>query len=298
MEPDLIDRIRDFNRFYTERLGLLTDHYLGRDRALGPSRLLWEIGEQRNLRELRDRLDLDSGYLSRLLRTLEEQNLVRVVPDPDDGRARIVELTDAGRRERATLDARSRAGVVALVERLTPDQREELATAQNQVRRLLRLATIMITPVAADDAQAWQCLRRYAAELAKRFPEGYDEATLTRPEDLTGSLLLARDRGEPVGCGAWVWLKPGIAEVRHLWVDNKCRGLGLSRRLLQHLETDAGTRGVHTIRLGTHHALGEAIALYSTSGYREIDAYSTSSYNQLSFEKHPLAPGNEVGGRD
>lgn len=286
MNSDLIERIRDFNRFYTERLGLLTDQYLGRDRPLGSSRLLWEIGGRATVRELRDRLGLDSGYLSRLLRTLEEQGLVRVLPDPADGRVRIAELTDAGERERGVLDDRSRAGVAALLGELSPAQREELVAAQQQVRRLLRLATVTINPVAADDSRAWGCLRRYAAELAQRFPEGYDEATLTRPEDLHGTLLLACERDEPVGCGAWVRLAPGIAELRHLWVHPSTRGLGLGRRLLRHLETDAAALGTITVRLGTHSSLGEAIAMYRASGYREIDRYDTSTYNQLCFEKH------------
>ena len=286
MEADLIERVREFNRFYTERLGLLTDQYLGRDRPLGPSRLLWEIGDRTAVSELRDRLDLDSGYLSRLLRALEKQGMIRVVPHPADGRARIAELTDAGRRERDVLDDRSRAGVAALLGELTPRQQDDLVAAQHQVRRLLRLATITITPVPADDPRARQCLHRYATELAGRFPEGYDEATLTRPEDLDGQLLLACERGRPAGCGAWVRLAPGIAEIRHLWTVATTRGLGLGRRLLERLEGDAAAHGVTTVRLGTHRALGEAIALYRSSGYHEIGVYSTSPYNQLCFEKH------------
>ncbi|MEU6202540.1 bifunctional helix-turn-helix transcriptional regulator/GNAT family N-acetyltransferase [Micromonospora musae] len=285
MESDLVEQVRDFNRFYTERLGLLTDQYLDLDRPLGPARLLWEIDDRTPVRELRDRLGLDSGYLSRLLRALEDQGLVRVVPHPADGRARIAELTDAGRAERGLLDQRSRAGVVALLGRLGPAEQNELVAAQQQVRRLLRLATVTITPVAADDPRAWQCLRRYATELAERFPEGYDEATLTRPEELDGALLLACERDRPVGCGVWVRLSPGVAEIRHLWTDPAARGLGLGRRLLDRLETDAAARGVRTLRLGTHSSLDEAIALYRDSGYREIDVYSASPYNQLCFEK-------------
>jgi DNA-binding MarR family transcriptional regulator/GNAT superfamily N-acetyltransferase len=285
VETALIERIRDFNRFYTERLGLLTDQYLDRDRPLGPSRLLWEIGDRAAVRELRDRLNLDSGYLSRLLRTLEEQGLIRVVPDPADGRARIAELTDAGRAERGVLDDQSRAGVVALLGELSPGQQEQLAAAQQQVKRLLRLATVTVAAVEADDPRAWQCLHRYAAELAGRFPEGYDEATLTRPEDLNGRLLLACERDRPAGCGAWVRIAPGVAEVRHLWIDRTARGLGLGRRLLTDLETDVAVHGIGTVRLGTHGSLDEAIALYRNSGYHEIGAYAASPYNQLCFEK-------------
>ncbi|GAA3290709.1 winged helix-turn-helix transcriptional regulator [Dactylosporangium vinaceum] len=289
MELDVIEQIRDFNRFYTERLGLLTDRYLDSERALGPSRLLWEIDGRRDVRELQDHLGLDSGDLSRLLRDLQEEGLIRVEPHPDDGRAGIAELTEAGRHERDTLNRRSRARVVSLLGALDPDQQAALAAAQNQVRMLLRLATITIAPVAADDPQAWRCLRQYAAELATRFPEGYEQATLTRPEDMTGSLLLARERDEPIGCGAWIRLGASTAEIRHLWIDNKARGLGLGRRLLRQLETDAAAHGVDTIRLGTHHTLSEAIALYRSHGYHEIDSYSDSAYNQLCFEKHQSA---------
>ena len=289
MDTALVERIRDFNRFYTERLGLLTDQYLDRDRPLGPSRLLWEIGDRAAVRDLRDRLGLDSGYLSRLLRSLEEQGLIRVAPDPADGRARIAELTDAGRAERGLLDDRSRAGVAALLGELTPGQQEQLVAAQQQVQRLLRLATITISPVPADDPRAWQCLHRYAAELDVRFPEGYDEATLTRPEEMTGSLLLACERNRPAGCGAWVPIAPGIAEIRHLWTDPATRGLGLGRRLLTQLETDAAAHGFTTVRLGTHSTLGPAIAMYRSSGYHEISAYAASPYNQLCFEKRLLS---------
>src|SRR5688572_3963608 len=103
-----VESIRAFNRYYTRRLGILTDRYLGQDRPLAEARLLFEIDDRADVRELRTRLGLDSGYLSRLLRSLEQQHLVRTVAHPEDGRARVAELTDAGRQERADLDARSR----------------------------------------------------------------------------------------------------------------------------------------------------------------------------------------------
>ncbi|GIE31212.1 putative transcriptional regulator, MarR family protein [Actinoplanes italicus] len=285
MHADAIDRIRDFNRFYTRRLGLLSDQYLGLDRPLGHSRLLWEIGDRAGVRDLRERLGLDSGYLSRLLRALEEHGLIRVVPHPSDARVRVAELTDAGRRERAVLDERSRDGIAALVAGLSPEERAELVAAQERVRRLLRLAAVTIEPVPADDPAAWRCLRRYAAELAGRFPEGYDEAALTRPEDLDGSLMLAREEDRPAGCGAWVRLSPGVAEIRHLWVAGEARGLGLGRRLLRRLEQDAARHGIATVRLGTHTVLTEAIALYRDAGYHEIGGYGASPYNQICWEK-------------
>lgn len=287
---DQIELVRDFNRYYTRRLGILGD-YLGQGRPLSEARLLFEIGAGADLRSLRARLGLDSGYLSRLLRTLSSQGVVEVRPDPADRRVRIATLTEAGVRERDELDARARDSVAELLEPLTSAQRERLIEAQGQVRRLLRLAAVVISPVPDDDADGRECLRAYAAELALRFPEGYDPATLIQPGELgVGALLLAREEERPIGCGVWQRLSDGVAEIRHLWVCGAARGLGLGRRLLEHVEADAAARGMTTLRLGTHTSLPEAIAMYRSSGYREIPSYSDSQYNQLNFEKTVTPP--------
>jgi DNA-binding MarR family transcriptional regulator len=285
---DQIELVRDFNRYYTRRLGMLGD-YLGQGRPLSEARLLFEIGAGADLRSLRARLGLDSGYLSRLLRTLSSQGVVEVRPDPADRRVRIATLTEAGVRERDELDARARDSVAELLEPLTSAQRERLIEAQGQVRRLLRLAAVVISPVPDDDADGRECLRAYAAELGLRFPEGYDPATLIQPGELgVGAFLLAREEERPIGCGVWQRLSDGVAEIRHLWVCGAARGIGLGRRLLEHVEADAAARGMTTLRLGTHTSLPEAIAMYRSSGYREIPAYGDSRYNQLNFEKTRL----------
>ena len=288
---DQVELVRDFNRYYTRRLGILTDRYLGQGRTLSEARLLFEIGAGANVGDLRARLGLDSGYLSRLLRALERQGLVRVRAHPSDGRARVAELTEAGARERADLDARSRAGISTLLDPLTAEQRSRLVAAQGEVRRLLRLAAVTVEAVDDGSDVARQCLRAYADELAVRFPEGYDDAVLVRPGELdglgsdAGALLVAREEGQPVGCGVWQRLGPDVAEIRHLWVGAGARGLGLGRRLLGALEADAAAHGITVVRLGTHRVLTEAIALYRSSGYQEIAPYDASPYNQLAFEK-------------
>src|SRR6266567_1139567 len=110
MEMPLVEQVRSFNRTMTERVGVLNDHFLGRNHPLGEARLLWEIGEQgAEVRELRSRLGLDSAYVSRLLRSLEGQGLVVVEASGNDGRVRIAQLTKAGLRERAELDHRADA---------------------------------------------------------------------------------------------------------------------------------------------------------------------------------------------
>src|ERR1700730_15681966 len=104
METPLIEQVRSFNRTMTERVGALNDHFLGRNHPLGEAPLLWEIGEAgMSVRELGRRRRLDSGYVSRLLRSLEKQGLLVVRSGEHDRRVRQVQLTEAGVRERAEL---------------------------------------------------------------------------------------------------------------------------------------------------------------------------------------------------
>src|SRR5512134_3132925 len=93
-----VGRVRSFNRLVTERVGALSDRFLGRNRPLGECRLLWEIGEgELEIRSLRSRLGLDSAYVSRMLRSLEKQGMLKVAGSASDGRVRRVRLTAAGR---------------------------------------------------------------------------------------------------------------------------------------------------------------------------------------------------------
>src|SRR5712691_5383801 len=105
MHEAAVARVRSFNRLVTQRVGALNDHYLARDRPLGEARLLWEIGREGcDVRRLRSRLGLDSGYLSRLLRSLEAAQLVSVDQNEDDRRVRTAQLTPAGLVERDLLE--------------------------------------------------------------------------------------------------------------------------------------------------------------------------------------------------
>src|SRR6187200_2120599 len=108
MTEAMVEQVRRFNRTVTERVGALDDHFLGLDRPLGQARVLWEVGPDGcEVRLLRSRLGLDSGYLSRLLRSLESAGLVEVTASQTDGRIRVARLTAAGRSERTALDARA-----------------------------------------------------------------------------------------------------------------------------------------------------------------------------------------------
>ncbi|MBV9525992.1 MAG: winged helix-turn-helix transcriptional regulator, partial [Candidatus Dormibacteraeota bacterium] len=165
----MVAQVRRFNRVVTERVGALSDRFLGLPRPLGEARLLWEIGSEGcEVRLLRVRLGLDSGYVSRLLRSLESGGLVKVVMSRGDQRVRVARLTAAGRRERARLDDRSDRLAESLLAPLNARQRQQLVTAMGDVERLLVAASVEIRPVDPEDADARYCLAEYVAELNRR----------------------------------------------------------------------------------------------------------------------------------
>lgn len=292
MDRPLIEQVRSFNRTMTERVGVLNDHFLGRNHPLGEARMLWEIGaEGARVRELRNRLGLDSGYVSRLLRSLEGQGLIVVGRSEHDGRVRQVQLTEAGLRERAELDLRADAFARSLLEPLSDRQRGKLVAAMAEVERLLiaSMVQISVTDPASPDAR-W-CFERYFAELGERFEAGFDPAVSisAHPYELTppsGLLLVAYLREEPVGCGALKFHENAPGELKRMWVAPRARGLGLGRRLLKALEESAREAGVAVLHLETNRTLTEAIELYRHSGYQEVAAFNDEPYAHHWFEKH------------
>src|ERR1700761_1381825 len=140
-----VEQVRRFNRAVTQRVGALSDHYLARSRPLSASRGLWELGaEGAEVRALRARLGMDSGQLSRVLRTLEADALIEVVPSPADARIRVARLTAAGTAERRVLDERSDELARSILTPLDPAQREQLVTAMRSVERLITASLVQI----------------------------------------------------------------------------------------------------------------------------------------------------------
>ena len=296
MEGDLTGRVRRFNRVVTQRIGALSEEYLARSRPLGASRVLWEIGDAGgDVRAIRARLDLDSGYLSRLLRGLQQEGLVRVRPSRDDHRVRAVRLTEAGRAERAELDRRSDELARSLLAPLNDRQRARLAEAMGTVEQLLTAGLVRLGIEDPGSGAARFCLQSYFAELGSRFEAGFDPdvsipaaaADLTEP---AGLFVLARIRGEPAGCGALKFHGTGPAEIKRMWVAGPARGLGVGRHILAELERRARERGVGVLRLETNHRLTEAIGLYRSAGYAEVPAFNDEPYAQHWFEKHLAEP--------
>jgi DNA-binding MarR family transcriptional regulator/N-acetylglutamate synthase-like GNAT family acetyltransferase len=292
MVDEQTEVLRRFNRTYTQRIGALDESFLGTGRPLGPSRLLFEIGSGdgsgATVRELRDRLGLDSGYLSRLLRSLETDDLVVVRPDPDDRRRRRVTLSRRGRTAWRRLDERSEALAERLVAPLSERQRERLTDALATADRLVRAATVRLEESAPTDPRAVAAMAAYFAEIGERF--GFepgdawqqDAASMAAPD---GFFVVATSDGEPVACGGVQRLPDGAAEVKRMWVHDSWRGAGLGARLLRHLEDLARARGHAVVRLDTNDTLVEAIAMYERAGYRSIERYNDNEWARCWFEK-------------
>jgi DNA-binding MarR family transcriptional regulator/GNAT superfamily N-acetyltransferase len=296
MDGSLISQVRRFNRTVTQRVGALDDEFLARDRPLGQARLLWEIGpDGADVRALRARLDLDSGYLSRLLRALEADGLVAVDGSGADGRVRTARLTGRGLAERAELDQRADEAAASILRPLSPSQRDRLAGAMAEVERLLLASAVQVGVRDPADPAARACVRAYVGELGRRFDHGFDPARSLPAADQdmappAGLFLVATLHSEAVGCGGLKFHTNAPAELKRMWVAPAVRGLGLGRRLLAELEAHAAARGVTVLRLETNGTLAEAISLYRTAGYREVAAFSDEPYAHHWFEK-TLDPG-------
>jgi DNA-binding MarR family transcriptional regulator/GNAT superfamily N-acetyltransferase len=291
MDAAMIAQVRRFNRLVTERVGALDDHFLSRDRPLGQARVLWEIGPDGcDARALRSRLDLDSGYLSRLLRSLERAGLATVEPNDHDRRVRTARLTDTGLAERAVLEKRSDALAESFLVPLNATQRERLVTAMGDVERLLTAGMVEIRTTDPADPGARYCMRRYFAELDRRFDAGFDPTASISADDEElrtpkGLLLLATLRTEPIGCGALKFHDGAPTELKRMWVAPSARGLGVGRRILSELEGEAARHESHIVRLETNDSLTEAITLYRSSGYVEVDPFNDEPYAHHWFEK-------------
>ncbi len=300
MDTEQIRQIRQFNRMVTQRIGVLNDEYLARGRALGASRVLWEIGPDGvDVRTIRARLGLDSGYLSRLLRNLEAERLVTVEPDAIDQRVRVVRLTKAGRHERAELDRRSDQLAAALLASLDAERSRQLLDAMATVERLLTAGLVEFQSEDPTGPAATFCLQSYFTELPTRFDNSFDPS-LGHAGDVTvfsepsGLFLIAYLRGEPIGCGGLKFHDDSPADLKRMWVAETARGLGVGRRLLTELERRARTHGASVVRLETNKSLTEAINLYRSTGYTEIDSFNDEPYAHHWFEKH-LDPGPGSG---
>ncbi|MBC9880178.1 MarR family transcriptional regulator [Bradyrhizobium sp. INPA01-394B] len=286
---DPVSRVRRFNRAVTSAVGALDTSFLGRGRPLGAARVLNAIGHGRSdVGEIRDYLGLDSGLMSRLLRSLEDEDLIETHAHEDDARRRVASLTRAGKREFAAYETLSNTQAEGFLARST--QREALLAAMDLIASALTRERTALTEMDPRSDEARHCLAEYYAELGRRFKQGFD-VSLSRDPDAKdmrrprGSFIVAMSDTLPIGCVGLKGTDHGYAEIKRLWVAPSARGLGLGRRLMDATEDTARTIGITLLRLDTNSALPEAGQLYRTTGWREIARFNDDPYPDLFFEK-------------
>jgi GNAT superfamily N-acetyltransferase len=160
----------------------------------------------------------------------------------------------------------------------------------SDVERLLTASMVQIDVTDPQHVDARYCMASYFDELDERFDVGF-EAARSLPADAgdlrppAGLLLVARLRSRPIGCAAIKFHAEGPAEIKRMWVDPEARGLGLGRRLLRDIEEHARQRDVAVLHLETNRSLVEAIALYRSCGYAEVEPFNDEPYAHHWFEK-------------
>lgn len=291
---DPLESIRAFNRFYTRRIGVLNEGLLGSPYSLAEMRLLWELAhcEHTTATELARTLDLDAGYLSRLLRRLKEQGLVDSTRSPTDARQTRLSLTPAGRTAFAPFDQRSREQAAALIAPLPEAHRQQVLQAMGTLQQLLGddaprhgAAPYILRPHRAGDmgwvvsrhgalyAQEYRWDMRFealVARVAADFIEHFDPARET-------GWIAERD-GQNVGCVFLVQARddathaplPGVAQLRMLLVEPTARGLGLGQRLVHECERFARMADYRRITLWTNSLLTAARGIYQKAGYQLV----------------------------
>jgi DNA-binding MarR family transcriptional regulator/GNAT superfamily N-acetyltransferase len=277
---DAIARLRRFNRVVTKAVGALDTSYLGRGRPLGAARVLQLVrAEGSDIADIRAKLGLDSGLLSRLLRGLEDEGLLVLQTDDQDRRRRIASLTPAGQAERAEYEALGLHSAQQIFARAGARQSDMIA-AMDLIATVMLQDEVEIRAADPDSPEALACLRAYYDLLCAKITDVTPDL-LTLPlsdspkyRPPLGAFLLAWSDDLPIGCVSLRPLGQGVAEVKRLWVDPQARGQGLGSRLMRAIESEARALGYREMKLDSNSALTEAIALYRSDGWQDIPKYS------------------------
>jgi DNA-binding MarR family transcriptional regulator/GNAT superfamily N-acetyltransferase len=295
-----VETLREFNRFYTRRIGVLHEGLLHTRFTLTESRLLWELAHRSGTTatELSRDLDLDAGYLSRLLGSFKERGLIKSTRSNDDARHLHLSLTAAGRRAFAPLNTRSQAEVTALLSALTEAQQRRLLASMAVIEQLLgdssrhKVPYLLRAHHAGDmgwvvsrhgalyareygwDMRFEALVARITADFIDRFDARHEACWIAeRDGENVGSVFLVRSRDdrthEPID---------GVAQLRMLLVEPAARGLGIGARLVAECERFARERGYRRIMLWTNSVLLAARGIYQKAGYRLVASQPHHSF--------------------
>ncbi len=277
---DAVSRVRAFTRFYTGAVGALQEGLLRSPYSLTEARVLFELGRRESVDaiELRRMLDLDAGYLSRMLARFEADKLLTRERSETDGRRQVIRLTAQGRAAYTELDDASAAEVAQLLDPLPAEDRRELVQAMEKIERILterpRPQTVVLRPPRAGDL-GWVVElhgRLYAEEygwdasfeaLVARIVADFAE----RRDPVREAGWIAEVDGERVGCVICVRADDETARLRILLVDPAARGLGVGGRLVEECLRFAKQAGYRRMTLWTNDVLAAARRIYERAGF-------------------------------
>lgn len=289
------EAMRRFSRFYTRRIGVLQDGYNGSDLSLTEARIIYELAQRdgATASDLVRALDLNPGYVSRMLKGFEARRLISRKASRDDARQQILRLTDKGVQVFAALNARSRGDMLRLLDNLTVSQQKRLIAAMSEIETLLsaepeRRVPYILRPHQPGDL-GW-AVQQHGLLYAEQY--GWDESFEGMAAEVAAKFLrdfdpkwerswIAEKDGENVGCVFLVKQSDEVAKLRMLLVHPKARGLGIGKRLVEECIRFARAKGYKKITLWTNDILTTARHIYQRAGFQLV-----ASEPHFSFGHH------------
>jgi len=283
VDPAAVKAIRQFNRFYTRRIGAL-DPYLGSPMSLTDVRVLYELAHRETAvaSEIGRDLGLDAGYMSRILRRFESEGWLTREPHPRDARQSVLHLTEAGHAAFAPLQQKSREEAAALLDPLAPSQRQQLVQAMGTMQSLLDpdaappkpQAAILRDPAPGDIGWVVQQHGEiYAREYGwnskfEALVAGIASEFLLKFQPKWERCWIAELNGERVGAIFVVRKSATVAQLRMLILTPGARGLGLGGKLVDECIAFARLKGYKKMVLWTNSCLAAARGIYAKRGFQ------------------------------
>lgn len=290
--------VRHFNRFYTRHIGVLQEGLLQSRFSLTEVRVLYELAhrQQPTASEIRSELQLDRGYLSRMLRRFEAQGLVEKSASKADGRESLLRLTHRGASEFAKLDARSSHEIAGVLQTLLPGEQQKLIAAMTTIEQMLspqrkprptsEAPYVLRSHRPGDMGWVVHC---HGVLYAEEY--GWDERFEALVAEITAHFIqhldpkrercwIADRDGEIVGCIFLVKKSKTVAKLRLLLVEPKARGFGIGKRLVDECILFARQAGYKKITLWTQSILHPARHIYKEAGFRLVNKQKNHSFGQ------------------
>jgi DNA-binding MarR family transcriptional regulator/GNAT superfamily N-acetyltransferase len=291
---DPIAAVRAFNRFYTRKLGVLDQHLGQSPFSLSEARVLYELAQRDQLaaKEIGTELDLDPGYLSRIIQSFEEKGLITRKPLPADRRQYQLSLTAKGRQSFAKLNLGSQNQVAAMLAGLSTGEATRLVQAMATIEAVLEQRRGQPAPVVLRSHRVgdmgWIISRQAAAYAADyNWDIGYEALVADICAQFIKSYDAAREHcwiaevaGEPVGSVFLVKATDEIGKLRLLQVEKKARGLGVGRALVEQCIQGARERGYSRMTLWTQSILVAARDIYQKAGFKLVSTSPHHSFGQ------------------